>query len=177
MDLKRTLGELAPGIVAYATGLSGDPTAGEEAAQEALTVLVEYWRKHGPPDSPRAFVYTVARRVARRALWRRRLFRPLEAILERRRPEPDPETITRWRDDLRHTMRALGCLSTRERDALLLAAAGELDVAEAASIMGLSRSGFKMRVHRARRRLQRHLEKDDGRGREARLRGSATGMR
>lgn len=164
-------------MLAYATGLSGDPTLGEEAAQEALTALVGYWRRQGPPDSPRAFVFTVARRVIRRAVWKRRLLGPLESILERRQMGPDPEEVARWRGELGRTMKALGCLSDRERNAILLAAAGDLDVTEAARILGLSRSGFKMRVHRARQRLQRHLETNHGRRREAPMRGSPAGMR
>jgi DNA-directed RNA polymerase specialized sigma24 family protein len=76
MDLEQTLADLAPSLLRYCTGASGDPAAGEELAQESLAVLVSRWRRHGPPESSRAFVYAVARRLARRRKWRRRYSYP-----------------------------------------------------------------------------------------------------
>ena len=161
MDLEATLAEVAPGLLRYCTGASGDPVAGEELAQEALTALVTYWRRHGPPESTRAFVYVVARRIVRRHRWRRRLLVPLEFLTDGRHPAPDPETTTCRRSELQQTLTAVGSLPERERQALLLATAGDLDVHSAARVLGISASAFKMRVHRARRHLVQFMESDD----------------
>jgi RNA polymerase sigma-70 factor (ECF subfamily) len=162
MDLEGTLADVAPGLLRYCTGTSGDPAAGEELAQEALTALVSHWRRHGPPESSRAFVFVVARRLVRRWRWRRRLLVPLEQLRNGRHPDPDPETTTGRRRELHHALAAIRVLPDRERQALLLTIGGDLDVAAAANVLGISRSAFKMRVHRARRKLGSRLETNHG---------------
>jgi RNA polymerase sigma-70 factor (ECF subfamily) len=164
MDLEATLAELAPDLLRYCTGAIGDPAAGEELAQEALTALVSRWRRHGPPESSHAFVYVVARRMVRRRRWRRRLLVPLEYLVDGRHPAPDPEAMTCRRRELQRTLAAIGSLPERERQAMLLVVAGDLDVELASHVLGISRSAFKMRVHRARRKLMQHMEPSDERG-------------
>jgi RNA polymerase sigma-70 factor (ECF subfamily) len=161
MDLEATLTGLAPELLRYCTGASGDPAAGEELAQEALTALVSQWRRHGPPDSSRAFVFVVARRLVRRRKWRRRLLVPLEYLANGHHPDPDPEAVTCRRNELQETLTAIRSLPERERQAMLLVMGGDPVVEVAAGVLGISRSAFKMRVHRARRRLMRHLEASD----------------
>mgnify|MGYP001819043924 CR=1 FL=1 len=58
--------------------------------------------------------------------------------------------------------KALASLPERQRQALLLAATGDLDVRSAAQVLGISESAFKMRVHRARRRLVSRMELNHG---------------
>jgi len=161
MDLEATLTDLAPSLLRYCTGASGDSAAGEELAQEALTALVSHWRRHGPPDSPQSFVYVVARRLSRRWRWRRRFLVPLERLVNGHHPGPDPEAVTCRRKELHETLAAVRSLPERERQAMLLVIAGDLGVGAASGILGISPSAFKMRVHRARRRLLRHLESTD----------------
>jgi hypothetical protein len=36
----------------------------EDIAHDALTGLVRRWRNHGPPDSPEAFAFAIAKRRA-----------------------------------------------------------------------------------------------------------------
>ena len=76
---------LAPRLVAYATGRTGCRSTGEDVAQDALTALVVRWKRHGPPESPEAFAFAIARRRAGRAVLRRALTRPLESCW---RPRP-----------------------------------------------------------------------------------------
>ena len=170
MDLEATLEDLAPRLLRYTRGLAPDPALAEEAAQEALTALVARWRRLGPPDEPAAFAFVVARRRLHRARWKRRFFEPLESWLEgggAKTPTPspgsDPENRAQVRQDLDRTLAALSGLPAEQREALLLTVAGEVDVASAASILGISRSAVKMRVHRARQKLLGILEKNDGR--------------
>lgn len=170
MELETAVNELAPRLYRYCLGRAGSAEAAEEAAQEALAALVSRWRRHGPPDSPEAFAFTVARRRAVRAAFRRRLLRPLAALMESgAEPETDGpglEERTAARAELARTTAALRRLPARDREALLLAAAGELSTAEAARVVGISPSAYKMRLHRARRRLHELLERPDERPRE-----------
>lgn len=158
MDLESTLADLAPRLLRYCLGRSGDRPLAEESAQEALTALVTRWRRHGPPDSPEAFAFTVARRRLQRMVVRQRLFEPLERLINGHSPRPSPETATLARADLARTLGALDRLPTGHREALLLVAAGELDTARAATLLGISISALKMRVHRARKLLRDLLE-------------------
>lgn len=93
MDLDHVLADLAPRLLRYATGRTGDPGLGEEIAQETLTALVQRWRRLGPPDSPEAFVFAIARRRAGRAVLKRRLLLPLSAVAHHADSTRNPEDL------------------------------------------------------------------------------------
>lgn len=158
MDLEATLSDLAPRLLRYCAGRAADAALGEEIAQETLTALVARWRRHGRPESPEAFAFVVARRRLGRALFRRRLFEPIESLFSARDEGPDPERHALARGDLERSLEKLGEMPAGEREALLLVAAGELSTARAAEVLGISKPALKMRVHRARKRLQSLLE-------------------
>jgi RNA polymerase sigma-70 factor (ECF subfamily) len=162
MDLETAVAELAPQLLRYGLGRTGDAALGEEVAQDALAALVERWRRHGAPDCPAAFAFAVARRRAGRALRRRRLLAPLEFLREAASGRPGPEASAAARSELGVVLAALRRLPGRDREALLLAAAGDLDTAAAAAALGISPPAYKMRLHRARRRLKQLLEDRDG---------------
>ena len=162
MDLESAIERLAPELLRFCTGLTRNLVEGEELAQEALASLVRYWRTQGPPQSPAAFAYTVARRQAHR--WRRRLrrFLPFDLLESRPHPAPGPEARSMDRELLQGALRALGKLTERDREAILLAADPEMAVEEASRVLGISASAFKMRVHRARQRLSSSMELGHG---------------
>jgi len=168
VDLETTVRDLAPRLLRYCRGWAEGPEAAEEAAQEALAALVGRWRRSGPPDSPEAFVFAIARRRAVRSAVRGRLLAPFHVLGDGHEPErasdpgEDPEERATKRSELARTLAALRALSSRDRQAILLVAAAELSVEQAAAVAGVSRSAFKMRVHRARRRLTEMLEVRDG---------------
>jgi RNA polymerase sigma-70 factor (ECF subfamily) len=157
MDLDSEITRLAPRVIAYCVACSGDTTDGQEAAQEALAALVARVRRHGPPHNVDAFVFAVARRRAAKARFKRKLFQPFVDD-DGHSPEPRSDEAAEHRDQLRWTLRALAALSSRDRQALLLVALGELSIADAARTLGVSNSAMKMRVSRARRRLVAALE-------------------
>lgn len=157
MHLETLLSELAPPLLRFTLGLTGERVVAEEAAQEALAALVARWRRHGPPENPAAFVFAIARRRARREQQKRRLLAPLTALFERLAPGPGPEVQATTRSELATTLAALDRLPRPEREALLLVAAGERSGGEAAALLGISLSALKMRLHRARRRLADEL--------------------
>lgn len=162
VGLEETIRALAPRVLRYAVARTGDSATGEDVAQESLEALVRHWRRAGPPESAEAFVFSVARRRAMRAVIRRRLWVPIEDALGAHDNTPSPEAQAVVRAEHGRTRAALARISRRDREALLLVALGEVSSADAAVALGLSVSAVKMRVHRARRRLAAALE--DGHG-------------
>jgi RNA polymerase sigma-70 factor (ECF subfamily) len=153
MDLTSEVEAIAPRLLRYCLGATGDRALAEEVAQEALAALVKRWRRQGPPLSPAAFTFAIARRRAWRLKLRRRLFEPLEARLDRQSPLPGPEALAVSRTELARTLKALKRLPRHDREALLLVAVGELSLEDGAGLLGISRPALKMRLHRARQRL------------------------
>lgn len=162
VDLDGTLSELAPRVLRYLVARLGDASLAEEIAQESLTALVRCCRNGGAPESAEAFVFAVARRRMGRAVWRRRLWVPIEQAVGFRDRSPSPESRAVARSEEARMRAALATLTRRDREAILVVAAGELGMAEAASVLGVSVSAVKMRVHRARARLAALLEDGNG---------------
>jgi RNA polymerase sigma-70 factor (ECF subfamily) len=168
MELETAVKELAPQLLRYSLGRTGDAGLAEDVVQDALTALVQRWRRHGPPDCPAAFAFAVARRRAGRLIFRRRLLEPLHVLLDGNNghsghsPLPGPEERATLRTDLGRTLAALRRLSGLDREALLLVSVAELGPTEGARVLGISVSALKMRVHRARKRLLQLLEENDG---------------
>lgn len=132
--------------------------------QEDLTTevfLVAWRRRDELPAEPLPWLYGVARRVLanqRRAGDRR------DALAERAAAHaadaaPDLADAVGLRADL---ARALGQLTERDRELVLLVAWEGLTVAEAAAALGCSRGAAAVRLHRARRRLHTALNDDTG---------------
>src|SRR5262249_56141105 len=67
----------------------------------------------------------------------------------------------------RRLLDALGGLSEKEREVLMLAAWEELSGPEAARVLGCTATAYRIRLHRARRRLSERLAQADA-GVEAR---------
>ncbi len=163
MDLERDVAALAPGLLRYCRGRTGDPALAEELAQDALATLVERCRRGSPPRCPAAFVFAVARRRAGRAVVRRALAAPLEALgLGPADREPGPERRVADRERLGQAVAAIRALSRADRESLLLVVAGGLDLTAASVVLGISVSALKMRLSRARGRLHRLLEARHG---------------
>jgi RNA polymerase sigma-70 factor (ECF subfamily) len=164
MDLDAAVRDLAPRLIGYCLLRTGDRALAEDLAQESLAALVRHWRRRGPPDSPAAFVFAIARRRTFRALLRRRLFLPLDVLRDGHAGAGNPETELLERAERSRVARAMSRLAPKDREVLLLCTVGELTLQEAAAMLGISLSAAKMRALRARGRLRDALEKDDGTG-------------
>ncbi len=97
-------------------------------------------------------------RQARRLRWRRWRFSALDGDGAGADPAPDPERQAAHRERLARALAAMRRLSVPDREALLLAADTDLGYGDAARVLGVSVSAFKMRVHRARARLLGQVE-------------------
>lgn len=153
MDLEAVAAAVTPRLLAYLTARTGCPSLAEDVAQDALVALIQHWRRRGPPDSPDAFVFAIAKRRAGRALARRALLAPIDTLLGWRHAGPGIDAALEHRQTLDAVLRELRRLSRREREVLLLSAAGELRIADIASVVGATPAAVKMRLSRARRRL------------------------
>jgi RNA polymerase sigma-70 factor (ECF subfamily) len=153
VTLEVALRELAPRVLRYCVGYLGDRSLGEEVAQESLAALVTTWHRWGPPRHLDAFVFAIAKRRARRALFRQRLLLPIEHLLNHRQRGPDPEQAAIEQDQRARLLAAIRPLPRAEREAVLLVVGDERKVREAAAISGVSVSAMKMRLLRARQRL------------------------
>ena len=144
---------LAPRLIAYALARTGCRGTAEDIAQEALAALVTRWRKGGPPVSPEAFVFAIAKRRAGRAIARRALLAPLDLVRGAASSVPTPAESYESRRRLGEVRAALPTLPRADREALLLRAVAELSFDDIAALMRSSPAAVKMRISRARKQL------------------------
>jgi RNA polymerase sigma factor (sigma-70 family) len=159
MDLEQAVGDLTPRLLRYCLARTGNTALAEDVAHDALVALVQRWRRLGPPESTEAFVFTIARRRATRVILRQRLLLPIESVVGRHNGRLNPEAIAICKNERDAALAAIARLPSRDREALLLVAAAELDTSTAAKTLGISESAFKVRTFRARRRLAALLGK------------------
>jgi RNA polymerase sigma-70 factor, ECF subfamily len=140
-----------------------DPETARDVVAETFVVA---WRRLDavPADEheARPWLYGVARRVLANAERSQRRAQRVTAKLGQQPQdahEPDMAVAVTERARL---ARALASLGEADQEALRLVGWEELDLAEAALAMGCSRSAMAVRLHRARRRLERALGAVDG---------------
>lgn len=122
----------------------------------AETFLVAWRRSEQIPGDPLPWLLSVARRVLAN---QRRSERRRDALLGRLRATWTGE-VGAWqppRTVAAELARALSLLPDREREALLLLAWEGLDIGQAAVAAGCSTATFRVRLHRARRRVAQAL--------------------
>ncbi len=132
-----------------------DPTRADDVVAEVF--LVAWRRLREVPAEARPWLFGVARRVL--ANERRRVAREGAAI-ERMgvaRALGDQPAVTVAGD--RTLGEALNALRERDREALLLTSWEGLNHREAARVIGVREATFTVRLHRAKRRLARALER------------------
>jgi RNA polymerase sigma factor (sigma-70 family) len=130
----------------------------QAAAEEIIaeTFAVAWRRRESIPDPPLPWLFAICHKVIanhRRSAKRRlRLITRLAALpadLGR-----DPADIVAERSEIG---RAFARLSAAERDVLTLAAWDGLTPADAAEALGCTPAAFRVRLHRARSELAKHL--------------------
>ena len=135
----------------------------EDAADVVSETFLTAWRRADDiPTDPLPWLFGVARRTVanrRRSLRRRAALRERVEGEASRGPRlaPDPADQVESRMAV---SAALGRLSGRDREALMLVAWDGLDAERAAATVGSTPAAFVVRLHRARRRLARELAKE-----------------
>jgi RNA polymerase sigma-70 factor (ECF subfamily) len=134
-----------------------------EAVDDAVgeTFLVAWRRLSRVPQEPLPWLLTVARNVL---ATQRRGSRRRDALLSRLRGvEPSPyEPGLASADGGGRVLEALGRLADRDREALTLTAWDGLTPEQAAAVLRESPGTFRVRLHRARKRLRQQLDEGDG---------------
>lgn len=139
--------ESGPALLAYALRRTD-----REAAQDAVaeTFLVVWRRFDDLPAEPLPWLYGIARRILanqRRGVQRRERLNARLSTVGAGALEPvDGRVIT-----------ALATLRASDRELLMLIAWEGLTPAQAALALGYSANGCRIRLHRARRKLERAL--------------------
>lgn len=159
-----------PALVRFLYRKVWEADRAEDLAQEAFVRVLEH-----DPENPRAFVFTVAanlaRDEARTAIRRRKHLELVKAEQPVAAVESPADDLER-RERERVVQAALGQLSERDREVLLLWDAG-LDYDEIAAQTGLARGAIGTTLSRARRRLVEAHQALEGHSRGTRTGGRA----
>ncbi|MBO2462655.1 RNA polymerase sigma factor [Actinomadura violacea] len=144
-------------VYAYAVTRVGGALA-EEVASE--TFVIAWRRRDVVPEVPLAWLIGVARNVIREQ-WRQAARQELIAAELHAWATTSPPVagdVAELVVDRNVLLRALAALPERDREVLMLLGWHGLSPREAAEVLGCSRPALTMRVHRARRHLDRHID-------------------
>ena len=156
---KTGLVQLIPHLRAFARTLTGDPTAADDLAQDAMMKAWDARNSFQLGTNMKAWTFMILRNQFysdKRRSWRQ--IQLDQEAAERTLVAIDDPSAPLALDELR---RAMLVLPEEQREALVLIGAGGFAYEEAAEICGCAVGTVKSRVSRARRALQATLE--DGR--------------
>ena len=149
-DWSRVYEATYPDLVRFLFRLVWDDDRAHDLAQEAFVRALRH-----EPEEPRAWLFTVARNLARdearRAIRRRNHLKRVHDEDRERSVLPVDAEVERS-ERVRNVRKALAGLSQRDREVLLLWDAG-MSYDEIASQTGLARGAIGTTLSRARRRL------------------------
>jgi RNA polymerase sigma-70 factor (ECF subfamily) len=163
--VERVFREESGRILATLIRVLGDFDAAEEVMQDAFARALEHWPRAGVPDSPGAWITTVARRSAVDRLRRRRTRREKGAELAAARPsavEADETAMFENRldsalaDDRLHLIFTCchPALPVESQVALTLRTLGGLTVAEIAKAFLVPETTLAQRIVRAKQKIR-----------------------
>lgn len=144
----------APKVLAFALRRVEGRHAAEDVVAE--TYAVAWRRRDALPDHPLPWLYAIAAKVIsnQRRSGRRRLRLHDRVSVEPQILGRDPADLVGERDLV---VTAYGRLSDSQREVLRLTAWEGLDTRDAARVLGCSHGAFRVRLHRARKDLEKHL--------------------
>jgi len=149
--------EQYPRVFAYLVSRAGRQVA-EEAASDTFAVA---WRRFTElPAAPLPWLLGVARNVLRESYRARLRSEALTAELQSWAQEA-ADDVADGVVERAQVLRALGELPDEDFELLTLVAWHGLTTREAAQVLGCTKATFFVRLHRARRRLERVLAVDD----------------
>lgn len=149
--------ECRESLVRFARSMTRNPEEAKDLVQETTLAAYERFESLKNEKAFLSFLFTIASRIHKRQLWRRRLFfnfstdKDEEDILgDLVAPCENPED----RYDVEMLNKALHCLPEKQREAVILFEIIGLKMEEIAEIQGGSVSGVKSRVQRGRQELE-----------------------
>ncbi len=156
---KRQLVALIPQLRAFARTLTGDATAADDLAQDAMMKAWDARASFEMGTNMKAWTFMILRNQfysEKRRSWRQTQLD--QEAAERTLVAIDDPAAPVALDELRL---GLGMLPAEQREALILVGAGGFAYEEAADICGCAIGTVKSRVSRARRALQAILDRGD----------------
>jgi RNA polymerase sigma-70 factor (ECF subfamily) len=157
---------LYPRVLGKTLALTRRLAEAEDAVQDAVERALRTWPRTGPPESPEAWLVSVAANCHRDRLRRgRREERHVDALSALAEMSPwvqgaiaAPEVARGWKDDLLRLVFACchPSLETGESAALALSTVLGLSSAEIAQAFAVAPRSMDQRLTRARRRLREH---------------------
>lgn len=154
---KKELVALIPHLRAFARALTGDPTAADDLAQDAMVKAWDARESFQMGTNMKAWTFMILRNQfysEKRRSWRQSQLD--QEAAERTLLAIDDPSAPIALDELRL---GLAMLPAEQREALILVGAGGFAYEEAAEISGCAVGTVKSRVSRARRALQSILDR------------------
>jgi RNA polymerase sigma-70 factor (ECF subfamily) len=138
-------------VLRFALYLTGDRAAAEDIASETF---VRAWIVSGDirVGTVKAYLFTIARNLSK--TWRRNEGRTTALDEEMPDPREGPEAETAGRDQLDIVLSWMQSLPEVDRAALVMRAQGDLSYETIAAALGLSVAAARVKVHRARLKLE-----------------------
>ncbi|GGV04625.1 hypothetical protein GCM10010211_84690 [Streptomyces albospinus] len=144
-------------MVRLAVLLVDDRATAEDVVQDAFAALYKRHGEHlGEVDNALAYLRTAVVNAARSVLRRRRTARGYTPPYEADAPSAEERIVLD--EEHREVFAALGGLTARRREVLVLRYWGELSEAEIATTLGISRGAVKSLASRALDALEKILE-------------------
>jgi RNA polymerase sigma-70 factor (ECF subfamily) len=158
-DFRCIFEEMFPRLRSFFRASGFQTSDAEDLSQTALWTVYKNRGQYRGEGSFDAWVYTIARNVARDE-WRRRGRRSEEDPVDETAPDESPsaEAQAAARQDLSRTVAALGRLPSRMRACLLMHVQQGLSYGEIARRLSLAAPTVKVQIWNARRRLRGLLE-------------------
>lgn len=161
--------EHGPALYNLGLRLCGSPADAEELVQETFLNAYRAWKGFEGRSKVSTWLFTIARHACQR-MHRRRAGEPAhiepleellpgpeESVMDLGAVSPFDEQLAR---EARSTVeRALGELPVEFRLPLVLVDIAELSIGETAEVLGLKENTVKTRLHRARLKLRRAIER------------------
>ncbi len=151
---RKAIAALTPQLRGFARFLTQDASRADDLVQDTLLRALEHRESWRPGTDLRAWLFRILRNAFLDQARRRGIERRVLGGLDKREAQPAPQPGT---SELLELWRAVAELPPAQREALLLVAALEFSMAEAASLTGTAEGTLKARVSRARAALARRL--------------------
>ena len=150
-------------IFAYIKSKVSDPAIAEDLTQETFVKVGRALAKGAKPEHFRGWLYQIARNTIIDFLVESRRFVPLEdSTLNREASNseaPDPEDGEFRKNLFSYTLNIIDTFPVEDREALVLTEIDGLSREELAAELKISLTAAKSRVHRARAKLRKAIEK------------------
>ena len=159
---------VAPRLLGYLAGLTGDRTTAEDVLQQTFMKLHEARAVYVRGADPVPWLYTIAHRTCLDELRRRKRvrLRTAETVSPAEEPRAELSGGAEGAGSVEdsplspETAAALASLPENQREALLLTKVHGRSVREAAAITGSTPGAIKLRAHRAYETLRKLLKRD-----------------